>query len=361
MATKHTKKEMHPYVQKAIALFVLALLFLGVASVRADGPYAVEWGIDTFVSFGDVQYNMSDLTFVWGGETGNATNLEVSGCSSVDDCLFATTYDEAGEYTVNVFARNSNGETVSNTASCTANVATQCPCSEGYTCVNNYCQYNMQVSCGAYESEDAQNFKQLHNPGGEVWWRATITGGEGPFTYQWLGDAAIQGVHENPQGPFYIATVDGNPGDYDIDSEYEARVFVTDSTGERMSATCNFYAKECAFDADCQTLGYSSVYQCSTGGQCVPPPINFAEGLAIEPGVIQEGEQCGLTWAAAYADECTLYKNNDAVVDSAIGTSTTNYMVGPGTYHVICTTAITGEEKTAGPVRCIYNPNVRES
>jgi hypothetical protein len=359
---KKKQYTMHPYVQKAVALFVLALLFLGVASVRADGPYPVSWGIETFTS---EAYNMQDLTFVWSGQTGNAVSREVTGCSSVEDCLFETTYDESGTYAVQVYAKNSSGETVSNTASCTANVATQCPCSEGYTCVNNYCQSNLVASCGAYSSEDAEFPNEAHNPGSEIWWKVAVTGGEGPYTYSW--STAVTGTG-NPRGPFYIATVDGNPGDYQIDTPYTANVIVTDlgNNNEQARARCSFYAKECAYDTDCQILGYPDLYTCSAG-KCVPPPIVFAEQLQINPSVVREDERCGLSWAADYADECTLYKNNEEVVDSAVGTSTTNYMVGPGSYHVICQTfaepgsEIITDTETAGPVRCIYNPNVRES
>ena len=73
------KPEIIAYTKKIGALLILGLLFLIFANVRAVGPYDVSWGIDSFYSD---TYNMQDLTFVWGGNTGNATNFEVTGCSA---------------------------------------------------------------------------------------------------------------------------------------------------------------------------------------------------------------------------------------------------------------------------------------
>jgi len=353
------KPEIIAYTKKIGALLILGLLFLIFANVRAVGPYDVSWGIDSFYSD---TYNMQDLTFVWGGNTGNATNFEVTGCSA-GNCFFNTSYDDPGNYTVSVYAKNSSGTTVSNTASCSANVQTECPCTSGYTCVNNRCVYNMEVSCAAYASETATLPTLFFNPGSEVWWKAAVTGGVEPITYEWTMNTGSGNVYgsNNPEGALYVATVEGNPGDYEINSTYTTNLTINDSNGGTSTASCTIATKQCAFNSDCQVLGYPDYYICSSSTYtCVPPPPVFVDALSIDPGIVREGESCGLSWAADYADTCELY-NNNTLVQIDLATSTDEFLVGPGVYHVQCINETTLETVVGGPAQCIYNPEIRES
>jgi hypothetical protein len=360
-----TKQHMATYGKKIGALLVLGMLFVLVASVRADAPYAVVWEVESYYSD---TYSMEDVTFVWAGETGNATFLEVTGCSP-GNCFFNTSYNEPGEYTVAVYAKNAQGETVSNTASCTANIDTECPCDLGYNCINNRCVYGMEVSCAAYTSANAQNPTLYFNPSrdgqsSEVWWRATITGGTGPYTYSWQNAAEesedVPGT-DNPQGPYYVATIDGGPGDYELNGTYTANLAVRDANNGLVNASCTIATKQCQYDSDCVNyLGYPSYYICSTSTYtCVPPPPLFVDPLAIDPAVVNEGELCGLSWAVEYAEQCDVYKNN-TLFEMDVATSTTNYTVTPGAYHVQCVNSV-GDITNAGPAQCIYNPEIRES
>jgi hypothetical protein len=362
------KKNITPYLQKIGALLVLSLLFIIVASVRADAPYDVDWQVSW--DYSD-EYQIQDLTFVWGGETGNATNLEVTGCSTFE-CIFSTSYDLPGDYSVSVYAKNNQGQTVSNTAICSANIATQCPCTTGYECINNRCIYDMEPpECKAYTSADAQHPTLWFDPtregySSEVWWRVDpIQGGQAPYTYSWNGDSADEdvGISDtgNPIGPYYVASVDGqSAGDYDINGTYTMNVGVRDANNILVSSSCTIATKQCAFNEDCVTLGYPTGYYCSTSTYtCVPPDPIFVDPLEINPGVVRSGEQCNLSWTVENAVACDVYKNN-TLFQSLSDTATTSYKVLPGTYHIQCLNSV-DETVTAGPAQCIYNPEVRES
>ncbi len=368
MKTMRNYKKLKPYFQKIGALLVLSLLFIAVASVRADAPYDVDWQVTW--GYSD-EYQIQDLTFVWGGDTGNATNMEVTGCSTLE-CLFSTSYDEPGDYEVSVYAKNSSGQTVSNTAICSANIATQCPCTTGYECINNRCIYDMEPpECKAYTSADAQYPTLWFDPtregySSEVWWKVDpIQGGQAPYRYSWTGSWIEEGEEitseENLIGPYYVASVDGqSAGDYEINGTYTVDVGVYDDNNVLVSASCTIATKQCSFNEDCQTLGYPTGYYCKTGTYvCVPPDPVFVEPLEINPGVVRSGEQCNLSWEVENAVACDVYKNN-VLFESLPDTATTSYKVLPGTYHIQCLNSV-DEKVTEGPAQCIYNPEVRES
>lgn len=345
-------------IQKIAALAVLAVLFLGVAHVWATGTYAVRWGVGIFDS--DV-YNIEDLTFVWDGDIGSATDTEVTGCGT-GNCFFDTTYDQTGIREVSVYAKNAQGQQVSNVAVCQADVQQECPCANGYVCVNNRCVYGMEVSCGGYATPTAQNPTIFFNPGTTVYWKPTITGGTQPYRYSWTIQTESGTVRNTQQtsGPFYIASVGQTIGDYLTGETYTAELAVRDANNGLVNASCTIATKQCQFNADCATLGYPSNYYCNQSTfTCVPPDPIFVKTLGLNKGVVNKGNQCTLSWEVSDATTCTVYRNNVAFPQSA-ATSTTNFTVDPGTYTISCVNAV-GTAVNAGPVQCIYNPEIRES
>lgn len=342
-------------------LYGLTLGFLLIGTfVTASGEIGVTWEVDSYYSD---TYNINDVTFVWSGDTGTSPSpTQVAGSNNAG--AFSTTYTTAGEKTVNVYAKNSLGETVSNTASCTATIGTECPCQANYTCVANTCVYNMDVSCAAYTSEAAVAAGTptlFFDPGSEVYWHASVDYGDENYTFTWAGDATGD---TQTVGAYFVHGVDDDLGDYETNDTLTSHVRVSDGTGETITASCTVATKQCATDDDCVTLGYGAGSICDPATYtCRPPLPVFVEPLTINPSVINEGEQCGLAWAVDNVSQCDLYKDNTVVV-SDIGTTTAErengvYSVDPGTFRVQCENVL-GETIDAGPVRCLYNPNVKE-
>jgi hypothetical protein len=359
MSKKTVNKQIqHTILKKVFAISILALVFLAVASVWANPPYDVTWELESFESD---TYNMEDLIFVWGGDTGNATDTEITGCSQ-GNCRFQTSYNETGIHEVSVYAKNIAGDVVTNTATCRADVQQECPCEFGYTCVNNRCIYGMEVECGGYTTPSAQNPTLFFDPGATVYWRPTVVGGQGPYTYSWNVQTENETIRDRQEtsGPFYIATVGGTIGDYLAGSTYTAEVAVRDANNAIVNASCTMATKQCQFNEDCQTLGFPSNYYCNQGTfTCVPPDPVFVQTLAVDKGVVNQGSQCNLSWEVDNATRCDVYRNNE-LYRFDTDTATSSFTVDPGTYHVQCLNEV-DEMVTAGPAQCIYNPEIRES
>ncbi len=354
---KEYKKQMNKNIKKVALISLIALLFVFIDSnVSADSPYVVSWNLDGFYSD---TYNIQDLTFVWGGDTGSNTDLDITGCTS-DDCVFNTTYPVSGSYVVNVHAENNAGQVVSNVASCAANVETECPCAEGYICTDNRCVYDMDVSCGAYTSADAENPTLFFNPGSTVWWKAEVDGGMNPLNYEWVirTENGFEEGTSNPEGPLYVSNIGSNSGDYDNGGLYSTYLTVIDDNGGVSNAICSMITKQCNTNSDCLALGFSEDYICNSEFTCALPPPIFLMPLGLDPSIVKEGAQCGMSWIVDEADSCIIYRNGE--VYEANAPAAGDIDVDPGTYTISCENTA-GAVANAGPVRCLVNPEIREN
>lgn len=308
-----------------------------------DFPLDVDWYIDEFYS--DI-YDISELTFVWGNETGTNSNTTVSGGNS--NGLFSTTYNQntGGEkiYNVSVYARNNQGEVVSNTANCLVGAGVW--------------NGEVEASCLAYTALNSNSPKLFFGPGEQVYWKATVDGGTNPYVYTWTGDAS--GNNQN-SGPYDVITGGTVSGEYSYQDGpiYTANVLVRDDNGVSANASCSISIKQCVTDLDCADLGFPSGYICNNQTfTCVFPPPVFITPLSLDPGIVNEGEQCGLSWTVSSADSCMVYKNGQIYLSEESSSATID--VDPGTYVVRCENSTTNESVTAGPVRCLVNPEIRE-
>lgn len=357
--------------------FAIVVLFISLM-VTADGPpYSVSWSIGDFYSD---TYNITDLQFVWSGDTGTLPNPS-STLGSSNNGQFDTQYNDGGIKNLSVYATYQGGQ-VSDTVICSEDVSCGV-CPEGYSCSNGFCYYDLDIYCAAYETEDAENPKIFFDPGSEVYWKATVPNSDESFIYNWGDDynpsivdgSGGQGSEFKTIGPFTVNDL-GNIGsaDYDAAQTYTTDLLVSDGIGFS-TASCSIRTKQCQFNEDCITLGFPGSTVCDPATfVCVPPEPLFVEQLTIDPAVTNSGNQCGLAWAVDNVDYCTLKKDNTAVDLEGLGlntSTTTEYMdvggldsgvlgVSPGTYSVECVQTATGESVYAGPVKCLYNPEVRE-
>jgi hypothetical protein len=294
-------------------------------------PVDVTWSLNHY--FSD-EYDREDLELVWNGVGSLPDNAVRSG--GVSGGSYSITYDESTggskDYSIQVYARNSSGEQVSNTATCSVQIE------------------EMTASCYAYPSIqaiDSGAIKQRFNVNEDVYWSADIENAVGSVSYQWYGA--------------YLGDASGNqnktvgPANYpDKRTQYTARVEATDSEGMSAEASCSIFIRECVSDDECPNgLACDSVEEI-----CVYPPPEFTQELFLDPGVVNTGEQCNLKWTVDEADSCILYKNGN-VYDSNAATTTPGVSVDPGTYTILCENEV-GVSVTGGPVRCLVNPNIRE-
>jgi hypothetical protein len=301
-------------------------------------PLDVSWNISDYYSD---TYDISDLTFVWFRETGTAVNKNISG--GLNDGSLYTTYNEStggpGEYSVSVFARNSSGSIVSN--------ATECSVQAG-----NW-NGEMDAMCAAYPTLNSQTPQLFFGPGENVYWKATVDGGTNPLVYSWTGAAA---GNSTVIGPYDVVVGPAGNGQYSFESGpiYTANLSVTDDNSANTTAICSISIKECLTNEDCLN---GEICSQDTFTCVIPPPV-FLTPLGLDPSIVNEGEQCGLSWIVEDADTCMLYKNGE-IINADAGTST-NMDVDPGTYTIRCEN-ILGDAVNAGPVKCLVNPEIREN
>ena len=326
-----------------VAFVVIASTVFNVSA--NNPPYDVSWDIGNFYS--DV-YNLSELTLYWSGETGTATNLQVSG--GLNNGSLETTYDTPDEYNVFVHARNSIGEQVSAEVSCSANVGCLCP--SGFICVDNTCVPELSSTCAAYPTAQSQLPQLFFGPGEEVYWKATVNGGNDPYTYSWTN--AADGETTQTVGPYSVGP--GEDYEYDNGPIYTAEVAVRDEDFDLVNSSCSISIKECNNDNDCPGEEICRLDDFT----CGPPKPIFVENLSINPGVVNTGEQCAISWEVDNAFVCEVYKNGQLFDANAPTTTPSGYNIDPGSYNLHCENAI-GESIDAGPATCLLNPEIKES
>jgi len=236
-------------------------------------------------------------------------------------------------YNMNVFARY-NGEQVSQEVSCRS------------------IQINeMNASCNAYSKFDdiaTGQIIQSVNPDEEVWWSVNVDGAIGTPTYKWTGDGLFTTKkYQNKNiGPFRYK---------DKKKTKTVRVEVTDIDGATAENNCSVFVRECTTNEECPNK------ECQlTSGLCVDLRPLFETDLFLDPGLINEGEKCGLSWSANESTKCTLYKNGE-IIDENAPISANGMLVEIGTYLVTCTNDDPNVAPvSSGPVRCLLNPDIRE-
>lgn len=288
-------------------------------------------------------YDRTDLTFVWTelNATKAQTTKEIYGGTNFG--RYSTSYGPGTggpkEYQVSVYAKNALGETVSNEATC------------------SFTMEEMTVMCKAYPSlDDAVNDRfssSFFNEREEVWWRAFVTNSDNPISsVKWFGGASTgnEGSDSYIVGPKYF---------YEKKKSVNASVEVVGS-GSSAGYSCPIFIRECMNDSECEDQGLV----CDPVEQiCVIPPPVFEDELSLDPGVVNKGQRCGLSWEVFNADKCVLYKNGseDGI---EVPTSSMNTPVEIGTYTMNC---VDQDEEgntisiaKSGPVRCLLNPDIKE-
>jgi len=328
--------------------FALVVLFVTLISAKisfGDTTY-VDYKINSFYS--DV-YTMSELGFIWSGNTGTAPNPSLTNGGTNNGTL-STSYSDHGTKNVHVYAVNSDGVQVSATAFCSYEPIT---CGNGFVPVNGICVPELSSSCSAFSNASGTGNPQLFfGPGESVYWKAVGSGGDDPYNYQWSGDADSDTTQIS--GPYTV----GPGGDYfysDVDSTYTAIVSVRDSQADEETSSCSVSIKECNVTADCSS---GEVCRLDTY-TCGPPLPVVVEPLFLSPAVVNEGQQCDMSWEIEGAFTCELYKNG-ILLDDEAPTSSATYLIDPGSYLLSCENEA-GDSIDAGPARCLLNPEIRES
>lgn len=295
-------------------------------------PVEVEWSIPYV--FSEI-YDREDLTFVWDGVGSLPPPTDVSGGTNNGGYTMYYAQEvtgDSGTFQMSVYAKNSQGETVSNLATCDVVIS------------------EPKAYCAAYptwEALQAGNSSEFFNAEEDVYWRAELQNGE-PRLYDWNGD-----VDDDNQIVGPVSYPESKKGQ---SINAEVGIYV-DGREEPYNASCPIFIRECLVDEECPNgkVCDSVEYIC-----VLPPPI-FVSPLTLDPSVINTGEQCRLRWTVDDADSCILYKNGNAI-DAEAATSTENtdgINVETGTYTITCQNE-EGLSVTGGPVRCLANPDIRE-
>ncbi len=290
-------------------------------------PIDVIWNINNFYSD---QYSLDELTFVWNGVGTLPNNAERSGANA--NGVYNINYNDstggARNYGMNVYAKNNEGEIVSNTASCAVQITP------------------MVASCSAYNSLSANAPQTFFNPGEEVFWKSSVQNGVGSLSYLWTGGGVTGNENQN-----------AGPVQYDTKGQLQTvNVRATASNGVSKTASCSIFVRECLVDDEC----YDGKYCSPSTFTCVLPPPLFVSPLTLNPGITNKGGKCGLSWTVTDADSCILYKNNQPIdFEGGADTSIGDILVDPGTYSMLCENE-TGLSVTGGPVKCLVNPDIRE-
>jgi len=222
-------------------------------------------------------------------------------------------------------------------------------CSAGYQCVEESCVQEFAASCLAYPSPTSQNAQLFFDTGEDVYWKSTTVGGQSPYSYTWTGDA--NGT-EASSGPFRV-----EPGGYSYvgGPGYTADLRVVDFDGLIGNASCSISIKECNVDSDCAEEGVV----CANNFVCTSLDPIFTEDLDIDPIIVNEGQQCELTWEAVNVVSCEVYGNGELVDINAPLSALSGYSVDPGTYNVQCNNG-TGGVVNSKSVTCFSKFDVRE-
>ncbi|MDA8611312.1 hypothetical protein N9L18_00400 [Candidatus Pacebacteria bacterium] len=352
--------------------------------IDLEPPYDLSFVIKNFFS---QDYEISDLSFIWSGDTGDSSD-PTTVLGSNDNGRFSTQYDDEGEKTVQVYAEY-QGERVSETAICDYEISSCGICPEGYSCVNGSCQYaGITASCAAYTSAEAANPTVYFDTGSDVYWRAEVSDTDQALTYNWNDDydpsfvdgSGGGGDAYRVTGPITVSELgESVANQYDANDSYVTNLRVSDGIGFADSS-CAIITKQCNFDIECITLGYVDGTTCDPSTfVCIPPPIIIVEPLKIDPAITNKGSYCGLAWEVDNVDYCDLKKDNETVDLYELGlvdtSTTTEYLelevededweagvltVTPGTYSLECRQTATQEIMYAGPVKCLFNPDVKE-
>ncbi len=299
----------------------------------AKFPVSVVWSTTMWSD----TYDVEDLEFVWDATNASLPDNAVR-YGSQNEGNYAIDYSQntggAKNYAVSVYARNSAGETVSNTANCAIDIDP------------------MRVSCAAYPSLAAVNsggVQTFFDPGQPVFWSAETHNLGSPIYYRWFGTGlrGNQGNNNKTVGPVYY-------------SDYGQKIVEIEAEGvenRSVFGSCPIFIRQCRLDEECQN-GY--VCNASTFTCLLPPPV-FITPLTLDRSLINTGNYCRLKWTVSDADSCVLYKNNIPINTEAPVTTegTEGESVDPGTYTILCENE-NGLSVTGGPVRCLVNPNIKE-
>ncbi len=295
------------------------------------------------------EYDVNGLIFVWNA-VGYSTPNNAERPGTNNGGRFNINYPSAGNktYVMDVYAKNYQGEKVSNTARCSMNVAPMVP------------------RCYAYANQDAianNSPKNVFSLMESVIWGVDVQDpAEGTLTYKWFVNGKLT-WHENK----YTSGILLDTHNYRKGQTVTTTVVVKDASNNEASASCSIFIRECMTNDECPG---ENICNNLTGMCTLPIPI-FNKNLTLDQNVINKGGTCNLSWNVDMAHTCTLYRNNSPmqIFGPGIGNSNPeperiegNMGVQPGTYTMTC---VSGEganqtTQTSGPVTCLVNPDIRE-
>lgn len=276
-------------------------------------PVDVDFNITNYYSD---EYNIEDLTFIWSGETGLATELEIDGGTNNGALLTTYTAETGGlkDYTTSVYAEDSDGDRVSADLEC---VAPRCVCPSGFTCVNGQCELDLTVSCAAYDHAAATGTPRLFfGPEEDVYWKANVSGGDDPYDYTWTGAASGD---QEIVGPYSVGS--GEDYSYEDGPVYVTNANVIDDDATNVDAICSINIRECLNNNDCplpQEICRTDDFTCG------PPKPSISQPLGVSPNLVNEGQACDMHWEIAGAWTCDLYKDAE-INPTSVPTSTAYY------------------------------------
>jgi len=340
-------------IRLGFAFVVLIAVLMSTEISFGDTVY-IDYEIKSFYS---EVYDISELGFVWSGDTGTAQNPSLTNGGSGNGTL-STTYSDEGTKNVQVYAVNSDGEQVSAAVFCSYEPVV---CGNGFVPVNGICVPELSASCSAFNNAAGTGNPQLFfGPGESVYWKAEASGGDDPYSYVWSGDATSS--VSQISGPYVV----GPGGDYvysDVSSVYTAEVEVRDRQTDVDDTACSISVKECNTNTDCPS---DEICRLDTF-TCGPPLPVVVEPLYLRDPIVNLGQQCDMSWEIEGAFTCELYKNgvrlednSQGVINGSAPTSTASFLVDPGSYLLRCENEV-GDTIDAGPARCLLNPQIRES
>jgi hypothetical protein len=187
--------------------------------------------------------------------------------------------------------------------------------------------------------------------GQNVTWTAEVTGGSGPYTYNWSGNALTE------SGQIHTKSYDTGL--------YSTTLTITDSLGKTATQMCNLRVNCSPGDSGCTNPSSGTPGTSGTGGDgSTGPGLNqnsLDRGVTAFPALVNKGSACTIVVNVKGAQSCTITGEGlDEVVMSNSDNNisyTINALQQTTVYKIKCL----GTDSDAGPVEttttCQLNPN----